>query len=100
MTVRRLINMLAPLSQGGDTRTVRNDALAQVQRPNASALVAFFEKMVVATVLSDGQMTCEFQGGLVDVQPETDDTFAAGDEIWVSLTREGTFISHGKVTNI
>lgn len=98
MTVRRLINILAPLSQGGDTTSIRNDALAQVTRPNTAPETAFFETVTVVSVSSTGNLVCfGINAGYIDVTPETDDTFTAGQDVFVSRTKEGTYVCHGAV---
>jgi len=97
MTVRRLINMLAPLSQGGDTTSIRNDALTQVTRPNTAPETAFFSIVTVVQVTSLGGLVCfGINAGYINVVPETDDTFSAGDDVYVSRTKEGSYVCHGK----
>jgi hypothetical protein len=100
MTIRRLINMLAPLSQGGDTKSIRNDALSQVKRPDTAAETAFFEKATVVSVTSNGALACALGAGNIDVTPETDDTFQAGQDVWVSRTKDGRYVCHGAVTTV
>jgi membrane protein implicated in regulation of membrane protease activity len=95
MALRTLFTAMSAFSAGQDHRVMRNDmALNRNQLKRSGALNVRAARVVA---VGDRSVWVSHAGRISTVSQATDEPLRAGQSVWVSPVRGGTFVVHGSV---
>ena len=101
MAFRRLYNTVRGI--GNDPSALRNDQATSVEATllakggGSDVEGAFVAQGVVQAVSDRSGAMVQFRGLLVQAGQATDEPLRAGQRVWISRTKTGTYVIHGSI---
>jgi len=92
MTMRKLFPMLDTLASGSGSQQIRNDQ-GSFNNPNRQAQVLQVGTILAVNSVSGAVISVD--GVSIDATQATDEPLRAGDQCWVSKSKEGIYVIHG-----